>query len=152
MILERPCLLLGLINPSYGFEDWTALLIWRKIASDPRALCSGPCSRFHDSFLPDRLDAVLREGHLRNDKQLKRVSLAMNIKTRSRIDEIFAAYRYMKQGSKLQSLELQLQLQHPWPPSPFITSIGSVQTTSRLTWSLARSDAMVIFKLYQEIK
>ena len=95
MVLERPCLLLGLINPSYGFRGLDGAVTLAEDYFEPANNLLWPCSRFHDSFLPGRLDAVLREGHLRNNKQLKRVSLAMNINTRSRIDEIFAAYRYI---------------------------------------------------------
>ena len=71
MVLERPCLLLGLINPSYGFRGLDGAVNLAEDCFEPASTLLWPCTRSHDSFLPGHLDAVLREGHLRNNKQFE---------------------------------------------------------------------------------
>lgn len=81
------CFLLGLINPSYGFGGLDGAIhpaedCFEPAETVPPSTLVSPSIRFHDGFLPGRLDPVLREGHLRSNKPSKRVSLAIALNRR----------------------------------------------------------------------
>ena len=103
--------------------------------------------RFHDSLLPGRLDAVLRQGSSRSNKWSNRVSIILHLNTRARPDRLCSVPIYeiwfQATGSGAAATTFMVSM----TVAAFIASIGSVQTSSRLTWSFARDDAMILSSL-----
>ena len=106
-----------------------------------------PRSRFHDSFLPGRFDAVLRQGCPRSNKHSNRVSVALHINIRARPDQLCSVPVYEIWFQATGSGAAATTFMASMTVAAFIASIGSVQTSSRLTWSFARDDAMILSRL-----
>ena len=106
-----------------------------------------PRSRFHDSFLPGRLDAVLRQGSPRSNQHSNRVSVPLHLNTRARPYKLCSVPIYEIWFQATGSGAAATTFMASMTVAAFIASIGSVQTSSRLTWSFARDDAMILSSL-----
>ncbi|CAF9927739.1 MAG: hypothetical protein HETSPECPRED_006665 [Heterodermia speciosa] len=123
--------LLGLINPTYGFGGLDGAV---HLAEDcfepakivPRALCYSLVIGFVTAFFfaVTMLYCV------------KDIEAAINSRTGVPIYEVW--YQATESG-KVATIFMASMM-----AAAFVASIGSVQTSSRLTWSLARDDAIVL--------
>ena len=141
--------LLGLINPTYGFGGLDGAV---HLAEDcfepakivPRALCYSLAIGFMTAFFfavtmlycVKDIEAAInsRTGY----------AISHDLKCPRLIDKNISVPIYEVWYQATESGEVATIFMASMMAAAFVASIGSVQTSSRLTWSLARDDAIVL--------